>query len=184
MFHPELPFAAVVALALLAFVRGAEARWSLRWAVAVGALVGAAALTRQTAVAVALALGAAALLAGRRDAVRFVAAAAVALAVIAGPWWGYQVSRFGNPIQSNLDRPGHMLPHGEPRAFYVSLPLHDLALHPYRNAFANELLPKFHADLWSDWFCVDRNYWEKPKFASTACSLRPSRCSGWAATLW
>ena len=75
------------------------------------------------------------------------------------------MSRFGNPIQSNLDRPGHMLPHGEPRAFYVSLPLHDLALHPYRNAFANELLPKFHADLWSDWFGVDRNYWEKPSFA-------------------
>jgi hypothetical protein len=165
VFHPELPFAAVVALALLAFVRGVEAQWSARWAVAVGALLGVSALTRQTAVAVALALGAAALLAGRRDAVRFVAVAAVALAVIAGPWWGYQASRYGNPIQSNLDRPGYMLPHGQPRAFYVSFPLRDLALHPYRNAFTNELLPKFHADLWSDWFGVDRNYWEKSSIA-------------------
>jgi len=165
VFHPELPFAAVVALALLAFVRGAEAQWSARSAVAVGALLGVAALTRQTAVAVALALGAAALLAGRRDAVRFVAATAVALAVVAGPWWGYQVSRFGNPIQSNLDRPGYMLPHGQPRSFYVSFPVRDLALHPYRNAFTNELLPKFHADLWSDWYGVDRNFWEKPGVA-------------------
>jgi hypothetical protein len=165
VFHPELPFAAVVALALLAFVRGAEAGWGSRYAVLVGGLVGVAALTRQTAAVVALALGAAALLAGRREAVRFVAVAAVAVAVIAGPWWGYQASRFGNPIQSNLDRPGYLLPHGEPRSFYVSFPVRDLALHPYRNAFRNELLPKFHADLWSDWYGVDRNYWEKPSVA-------------------
>lgn len=165
VFHPELPFAALVALALLAFVHGAETGWSPRWAVAVGGLVGLAALTRQTAPVVALALGAAALLVGRRDAVRFVAVAAVALAVVAGPWWGYQASRYGNPVQSNLDRPGYMLPHGEPRSFYVSFPVRDLALHPYRNAFTNELLPKFHADLWSDWFGVDRNYWEKPSVA-------------------
>jgi hypothetical protein len=105
------------------------------------------------------------LLLGRRRAIRFVAVAAVSLAVVAGPWWIYQASRFGNPIQSNLDRPGYMLPHGEPRTFYVSFPLRDLVSHPYRDRFSNELLPKFHADLWSDWFGVDRDYWQSPSHA-------------------
>jgi hypothetical protein len=165
VFHPELPFALVVGLGLLVFLRGAAAGWAIRHGAAVGALVGVAALTRQTAAIVAVALGLAALLLGRRGALRFLVAAAVALLVVAGPWWGYQASRFGNPIQSNLDRPGYMLPDGQPRSFFVSLPVHDLVVHPYRDAFANELLPKFHADLWSDWYGVDRGFWAAPSRA-------------------
>jgi 4-amino-4-deoxy-L-arabinose transferase-like glycosyltransferase len=165
VFHPELPFAFVVSVAVLVFARGAGAGWGARHGVAVGALVGVAALTRQSAVIVALALGLAALLIGRRAALRFLAAAGVALLLVAGPWWAYQTSRFGNPIQSNLDRPGYMLPNGQPLSFFVSLPVHDLAVHPYRNAFSNQLLPKFHADLWSDWYGVDRNYWASPSRA-------------------
>jgi 4-amino-4-deoxy-L-arabinose transferase-like glycosyltransferase len=165
VFHPELPFAFLVALAVLVFVRGADNGWPVEHAVAVGALVGVAALTRQTAAVVAVGLGIAAVLLGRRSAVRFVVAAAVALALVAGPWWVYQASRFGNPVQSNLDRPGYMLTHGEPLSFFASLPAHDLVLHPYRNAFENQLLPKFHADLWSDWYGVDRGFWESPSRA-------------------
>jgi len=165
VFHPELPFAFVVALALLVFARGSDSAWSVRHGVGVGALVGVAALTRQTAAFVALALGIAALLIGRREAIRFLAAAAAALLLVAGPWWVYQTSRFGNPIQSNLDRPGYMLPNGQPLSFFVSLPAHDLVVHPYRDAFANQLLPKFHADLWSDWYGVDRDYWVGPSRA-------------------
>jgi 4-amino-4-deoxy-L-arabinose transferase-like glycosyltransferase len=165
VFHPELPFALVVGLALLVFLRGAGAGWAVRHGAVVGALVGVAALTRQTAAIAAVALALAALLLGRRGALRFLAAAAVALLLVAGPWWGYQASRFGNPIQSNLDRPGYMLPDGQPRSFFVSLPAHDLVAHPYREAFANELLPKFHADLWSDWYGVDRNFWTAPSAA-------------------
>jgi Dolichyl-phosphate-mannose-protein mannosyltransferase len=162
VFHPELLFAVLVAGAVLALVRAAESEFPPGPAVAVGVLVGAAALTRQTAAIVAVALAAAALLLGRRRAVRFVVIAAVSLAVVAGPWWIYQASRFGNPIQSNLDRPGYMLRNGEPRTFYVSFPLRDLVSHPYRDRFANELLPKFHADLWSDWYGVDRGFWRTP----------------------
>ena len=40
----------------------------------------------------------------RRDRSQLVAL--VAILLVAGPWWGYQTSRFGNPIQSNLDRAG------------------------------------------------------------------------------
>jgi Dolichyl-phosphate-mannose-protein mannosyltransferase len=166
IFHPELPFTFLVAAALLVFVRGAGAGWSVRHGVGVGVLVGIAALTRQTAVSVALTLTLAALLIGRRSALRFLAAAALTLLLVAGPWWIYQTSRFGNPIQANLDRPGYMLPHGQPFSFFVSFPVHDLIAHPYRDAFANELLPKFHADLWSDWYGVDRNYWAAPSRAA------------------
>jgi hypothetical protein len=162
IFHPELPFAFLVSAAVLVFARGARAGWGGRYGVAVGALVGAAALTRQSAVVVALALGLAAALIGRRATVRFLAAAAVALLLVAGPWWAYQTSRFGNPIQANLDRPGYMLRNGQPLSFFVAVPVRDLVVHPYRNDFANDLLPKFHADLWSDWYGVDRNYWAAP----------------------
>jgi 4-amino-4-deoxy-L-arabinose transferase-like glycosyltransferase len=165
VFHPELPFALLVGLAVLAVVWGAETEWGTRQAVFAGAFLGAAALTRQTAAIVAVALGVAVLMVGRRAALSFVGVAALTLVLVAGPWWGYQAYRFGNPIQSNLERPGYMLPHGEPRSFYVSFPLHDLVLHPYRNAFANQLLPKFHADLWSDWYGVDRGYWASPSTA-------------------
>src|SRR5262249_13313788 len=41
---------------------------------------------------------------------------------------------------------------GEPLSFYASFPLRSLVAHPYREAFANQLLPQLHADLWSDWF--------------------------------
>lgn len=165
IFHPELPFAFVVSAALLVFMRGARSGWSSRYGLAVGVLVGVAALTRQTAVVVALALGLAALLIGRRDALRFLAAAAVALLLVAGPWWAYQTSRFGDPVQANLDRPGYMLENGQPLSFFFAVPARDLVVHPYRNAFANDLLPKFHADLWSDWYGVDRNYWATPSRA-------------------
>jgi hypothetical protein len=162
IFHPELPFAFLIAAALLVFVQGAGAGWSVPHGVGVGALVGAAALTRQSAAIVAVVLGAAALLLGRHAALRFLTAAAVALLLVAGPWWVYQASRFGNPVQANLDRPGYMLANGQPLSFYVSFPAHDLIVHPYRNSFANQLLPKLHADLWSDWYGVDRDYWSAP----------------------
>lgn len=165
IFHPELPFAFLVCAAVLVFARGIERGFATRHAVGVGVLLGLAALTRQTAAMAAFVLGVAALWLGRRAALRFVAVAAVALVVVAGPWWAYQAHRFGNPLQANLDRPGYMLPHGQPASFYVSLPLRNLVLHPYRNAFANQLLPKFHADLWSDWYGVDRNYWASPTVA-------------------
>lgn len=48
---------------------------------------------------------------------------------------------YGNPIQSNLEREGYLLSEGQPRSFYVSLPVPELVTHPYRPAFQNELLP-------------------------------------------
>jgi hypothetical protein len=156
MFHPEALFAALGAAAILVFLRAERLGWPLREAVLLGALLGGAALVRQTALVLVAGLGAAALARRTRPALRFALVTAAALLVAAGPWWGYALDRYGNPIQSNLEREGYMLER-QPRSFYVSAPVRDLVVHPYRPAFENELLPKFHADLWSDWFGGQQN---------------------------
>ncbi|HUH14411.1 MAG TPA: hypothetical protein VML35_00840, partial [Gaiellaceae bacterium] len=176
MFHPEALFAFLAGCALLIVVRAQAARWPLGHALALGGVLGLSALTRQTAAILIVSLGLAVLLAGRRDALRFVAVTAAALLLVAGPWWLHQLDRYGNPIQSNLEREGYMLEDGQPLSFYVSFPARDLVLHPYRPAFENELLPKFHADLWSDWFATRHGSWADPSpaarlFASTQSVL-------------
>ena len=125
-----------------------------------GAALGGTALVRQSAPIVILSLAVVVVVLGRRQALRFGVVALVAILFVAGPWWGYQAHRLGNPIKSNLDRPGYMLDR-QPRSFFVSLPLPDLVTRPYRESFRNELLPKFHADLWSDWFGTVHN-WQTP----------------------
>jgi 4-amino-4-deoxy-L-arabinose transferase-like glycosyltransferase len=169
MLHPELQAAALLAFALLLFVRGSRRGWPLGQGAGVGVALGVAALTRQTAAIVIVAVAAVALCA---RAFRFAAVAAVALALVAAPWWVYQGVRYGNPLESNLNRPGYVLHGGLPRSYYVSAPIRDLVLHPYRPRFANELLPQFYADLWSDWFGGQHEAWEHPSraarvFAST-----------------
>ena len=180
MFHPEMQFAFLAALGVLLVVRAERRGWPLRYGAAAGVALGLAALTRQTAVVVTASLGLAVLLAGRRRALRFAAVAAAAVAMTAGPWWGYQASRFGNPIQSNLSR--YILPGGQPREFYVSAPVEDLVLHPYRPHFAGELWPQFHADLWSDWFGAQHDYWPKPPRGATAVFVSSQSVLGLVAT--
>ena len=87
-----------------------------------------------------LAVGVIVALLGRRQAATFAVVAVAATFVVAGPWWGYQTSRFGNPIKSNLERDGYMLER-QPRSFFVSLPFPELVTRPYRESFRNELLP-------------------------------------------
>jgi uncharacterized repeat protein (TIGR01451 family) len=54
-----------------------------------------------------------------------------------------------------------MLP-GQPASFYVSFPLRTVIVHPYRPDFADDLLPKLHAELWSDWFGYLHGGWGAP----------------------
>jgi 4-amino-4-deoxy-L-arabinose transferase-like glycosyltransferase len=150
VFHPDPVFSVLAALALLLAVRAHRRGWTLAAGAASGALLGLAALTRQSAVVCVVAIGLIALLLGRRRALRFLAAGAVALALVAGPWWGYQTARSGNPIQSYLDRPGIMLDH-QPLSFYVGVHGDEVVTNPWRTLNRNELFPKFHVALWSDW---------------------------------
>ena len=157
VFHPDPLFALLSAGAVLLVLRARDAGWPLERGIAVGAALGCAALVRQSAPVVIVAVAAIVLLLGRRPALRFAIVALVATLVVAVPWWGYQTSRFGNPIESNLNRPGYMLER-QPLSFFVAFPFPAIVTHPYRESFRNELLPKFHAELWSDWFGADHDW--------------------------
>jgi len=178
MFHPEAQFAFLAAVAVYLVVRSEGLGWPWPYGLAAGAALGAAALTRQTAAAVALALALGVALTGGRRAIRFGAVGLVALALVAGPWWGYQGARFGNPLESNLNR--YILPGGQPREFYVSAPVADLIVHPYRPAFAGQLWPQFHADLWSDWFGGTHDYWSSSPDSATRLFLSTQSLLGLA----
>ena len=180
MFHPESQFAFFAVLALLLAVRGHRSGWRPWDGAALGAALGAAALTRPTAAVVIVAVGAAVVAAGRRDVLRFAAAAAGALLLLAGPWWAWQTYRYGNPLQSNLDR--YILAEGQPLSFYVSAPVEDLVLHPFRPAFAGQLWPQFHADLWSDWFGGQHGYWNDEPGAFTRVFVSMQSVLGLLAT--
>jgi uncharacterized repeat protein (TIGR01451 family) len=154
LFHPEMPFALLCSLAVLLFLRGANRGWPRGLGWGLGAALGAAALTRQPAVVVMACVGAAGLYLGRRAALPFLLRATIVVVLLAGPWWGYQTARFGNPLQSNLAPRASLMMPRQPLSFYVSFPLRSLVLHPYREDFSNQLLPKLHAELWSDWFLI------------------------------
>jgi len=152
LFHPEVPFALLCGIAMLLALRGARLGWPARSGWWFGAACGAAILTRQPGALVAVCLLAFALGTGGRAAGGFALRAGVVIVLLGGPWWGYATDRWHNPLQSNLLlAPAQMLPR-QPASFFVSAPLRTLVLHPYRSDFTNQLLPKLHADLWSDWF--------------------------------
>jgi 4-amino-4-deoxy-L-arabinose transferase-like glycosyltransferase len=157
VFHPDPLFALLASSSVLLVLRARRDRWAPSRGVAVGIAIGCSALVRQSAPIVVVAVGAIVLLLGRREAARFGVVALAATVVVAGPWWGYQTSRYGNPIESNLERPGYMLDR-QPLSFFVSFPLPELVTRPYRESFKNELLPKFHAELWSDWFGANHDW--------------------------
>jgi len=170
-FHPDPPFALLAVLATVIVVRALRTGLTVSAGIAAGALLGAAALTRQSAPIVALSLAVAAALIARARAARFLVAGTCALLATAGPWWGIQTVRFGNPLESNLVRPGQMLDH-EPASFFVSLPT-QLVTHPYSPSFQNELLPRFHAYLWSDWG-GNYHHWGQTKAWATTLATTQS----------
>jgi hypothetical protein len=158
LFHPEMSLALLASLALLLVIRAEKGGWPVWGGVAAGVLVGVGALTRQTAVDAAICILIAALAGGRRQALRFSAAFVVAVALVAGGWWGYAYHRWGNPLQGNENRPGFMLD-VEPTSFFASFPIATLVEHPYRPDLANQFLPQLHADLWSDWVGALHSDW-------------------------
>jgi 4-amino-4-deoxy-L-arabinose transferase-like glycosyltransferase len=170
-FHPDPPFAALAVLSTALVLRAARTGLTIGSGIAAGIALGAAALARQSGPLIAVSLLAGVLLVARRGAWRYSAAAAVALVVVAGPWWYHQLALYGNPVQSNLERPGRMLDH-QPVSFYVSFPA-ELVTSPRFDHFQNELLPRFHAFLWSDWSGGYHHGWESPKrHATTLASVQ------------
>jgi hypothetical protein len=148
-FHPDPPFALLSVIATTLVVRALRTGLSVRAGLLVGLVLGCAALARQSWPTVAIPLAVAVAVVARRKGLPYIVALGGAMAATAGWWWYQQWERYGNPIQGNLDRPQYLLAH-EPLSFFVSLPT-ELITRPYVPSFSNELLPRFHAYLWSDW---------------------------------
>jgi hypothetical protein len=127
-------------------------------------------MARQSAPVIAVSLVVAVALAGRRSAARYLAALGGAFFVVVAPWWYQQIERYGNPIQSNLQRPGYMLDH-QPLSFFISFPA-KLVTHPYVPSFSNALLPRFHAYLWSDWGGGYHHWGETKQYATQLASIQ------------
>ncbi len=170
-FHPDPPFALLAVVATTLVVRAMRTGMTVPAGLLAGVVLGSSALARQSWPAVAVPLAVAVVLIGRRECLRYVLATGGAMAVTAGWWWYQQWERFGNPIQGNLDRPRYLLDH-EPVSFFVSFPV-DLITRPHGPAFKNELLPRFHAYLWSDWG-GNYHHWGNTKPGATTLATTQS----------
>lgn len=169
-FHPDPPFALLSVAATALVVRAL--RTGLTWwkGLVVGLVLGGTVLARQSGPLIAVALAVAVVLVARRRALPFVAVGALGMLLVAGPWWYQQWLRYHNPIESNLNRPGYMLDH-EPLSFFVSFPS-QLITAPRTPHFANELLPRFHAYLWSDYGGGYHHWGETKRFATLLASTQ------------
>lgn len=158
MVHPETlsMFLALAALVVAARMLTGSSFGALS-AIALGVLLGAGQLVRAfslwTFATVILTFVAAALVdAGRRRALlQALAVAVVVTAVVAAPWYGYQATRYANPV---FDRPqvNHPLWERRPASFYLDPGIPDVVTRPYRDSFLNRFWPTLYAEWWGDYF--------------------------------
>jgi 4-amino-4-deoxy-L-arabinose transferase-like glycosyltransferase len=159
MFNPEPLDALLSVLALYLAARILTgARYGARAALGLGAVLGLGELTRQfalwTLAVVTLAFAAAWLRARDVRILRSLWLALVAVVVLAGPWYGYRASTYGNAV---FDRPLTVdKPFFErrPASFYLGTGLPSTITAPYRPHFVNRAWPQTYADLWGDWYGV------------------------------
>jgi hypothetical protein len=160
MFHPEPSDLFVSVLcAYLAARMLAGRRYGTPAAIGLGAALGAGEMIRQFALYT-LGVVALAWLAAlwerkddRRALLRAGVVAAAACIVVAGPWYGYRVHHYANPL---FDRPHSSTPLFErrPARFYVDPAPVGLFTHPYRPHLKNLALPETYSDIWGDWYGV------------------------------
>ncbi len=160
MFHPEPTDLFVSALcAYLAARMLVRRRYGTGAALGLGAALGAAEMVRQFALYTLAAVVGAWLVAlwargdERRPLLRALAVALAACALVAGPWYGYRVVHYANPV---FDRPHSSKPlfDRRPARFYTSSGLPDVFTGPYRPHLVNRAWPETYSDLWGDWYGV------------------------------
>jgi hypothetical protein len=160
MVHPEAMSLFFSTLALTIAARMiVRSSWTVPWAAGLGAALAAGQLTRAFslwtfAVAVAaLAVVAIVRAPERRRVLVALGVTLLATAVVAGPWYGYQASRYANPI---FDRPQVQKPlwKRRPPSFYLDLRLPELFRTPTRGHLENRFPPEMYADGWGDYYGV------------------------------
>jgi len=160
MFHPE-PTDLLVSV-LCAYLAGrmlVRRRYGTRAAIGLGLALGAGEMIRQFALYTLAVVAIAWLVAlrerrdERRALLRAGAIATAACVLVAGPWYGYRVHHYANPL---FDRPHSSKPLLErrPVRFYLDPGLPGLLAHPYRPHLQNLALPETYSDIWGDWYGV------------------------------
>jgi hypothetical protein len=148
MFHPETLSLFLSTLALWLCARTFGDR---RYALALGAALGAAQLVRAfalwTVAAVCIAL-----LVGRRW--RELAVVVALAGLIALPWYLHQRSEYGGSPVFNRPTVEKPLWKRRPVAFYVDPGLPDVVTAPWRPHFLNRALPTTYTELWGDYFGI------------------------------
>jgi hypothetical protein len=201
MVHPETMSLFFSTLALTIAARMiVRSWWTVAAGLALGASLGAGQLTRAfslwTFAVVVLVLLTTLVVRPleRRRVVIGLAATLLATAVVAGPWYVYQSSRYTNPI---FDRPQVQKPLWErrPASFYLDLRLPELFSTPTRGHLENRFASEMYADGWGDYYGVFVwNQGEHPPTASVhralavqmLLALLPTTLLvfGWIALLW
>jgi hypothetical protein len=168
MYHPETLAVALATGGVLIAARALGTRWTLRSAVAAGALLGLACLTRAWALPVlAVVLLVAGLDAWRtRRRLPVVVCAVVALGLLA-PWLVNQQVAHGNALAFNRPPPSGSLLDRRPASFYLGPRSLRAFEHPITPLFRNELLPHLYADWWGDWALT----WDSPPPPAPAALL-------------
>ncbi|HVM18193.1 MAG TPA: glycosyltransferase family 39 protein [Gaiellaceae bacterium] len=155
LYHPEALAAALVAGGTYLVVRSAR-RPSVLVALAAGALVGLANLTRTWALAavpaLALAYGARWLARRERTALLSGLAFAGVAAALVVPWLAYKAADHGSPLAYSKPNPQQWVLEGRPREFYTSFPVREVFGTPYAPHFLNRLLPVVYTDWWGDYW--------------------------------
>lgn len=160
MVHPEVMSMFFCALALVGAAYAiARRRFGLLVGAGTGAALGAAQLVRAfslwtfAVVIIALVVSAVVLPEQRRRMLVTLAAALVSTLLVAGPWYGYQASRYTNPV---FDRPQIDKPLWErrPLSFYVDPGVPDVISRPFKPHFANRFWPQLYAEGWGDYYGV------------------------------
>ena len=156
VFHPDPLFALLALTAVLLTLRARRDRLAPRPRDLVGAALGSTALVRQSAPIIVIAVGAIVVLLGRRRAAAF---ALVALAAtFSSPAPGGRIRTLGSAIRSSRISIGPDTCSIVSHARSSSRSRSPTSSPTLPESFRNELLPKFHAELWSDWFGADHDW--------------------------
>ena len=168
MYHPETLAVALATGGVLVAARGLRTRWTLGSAVAAGALLGLACLTRAWAVPVLVAVLVVAGLNAwdTRRWAPFAACGAVSLALLA-PWLVNQELAHGSALAFNRPPPSGSMLDRRPASFYLGPRSLRALEHPVTPLFRNELVPHLYADWWGDWALT----WDSPPPPAPAALL-------------